>query len=202
MCHSRGFWDLYEGTGSRQGHRGSGRGRRGSRHHRRRHGFGFEFGPRGPRRGFFRPGEVRLALLSLLEEQAGHGYDLMRRLEKRSGGHYKASAGTVYPVLQQLEDEGLVTSETAEGKRVYTITEDGITELKGEQERIDRIWNRAGRWKEWEWSGGPEGVEIGVAIARVAKVAFKVVGRKPQDAEGVRRILEKTLDELRDLGRP
>lgn len=201
MCNSRVFWDFYDGGSSRHGQRGSGRGRRGSRHRRHRHGFGFDFGPRGPRRGFFRPGEVRLALLSLLEEQAGHGYDLMRRLEKRSGGHYKASAGTVYPVLQQLEDEGLVTSQSAEGKRVYTITEDGKLEIGEEKDRIERIWDRAGRWKEWEWSGGPEGVEIGVAIARVAKVAFKVVGRKPRHAEEVARILEKTLDDLRNVGR-
>ena len=80
-----------------------------------------DFGPRGgwrgPRRGFFRSGEVRLALLSLLAESPGHGYQLMKRLEKRSGGLYQASAGTIYPVLQQLEDEGLVRSHEEDGKR-------------------------------------------------------------------------------------
>ena len=89
-------------------------------------GFGFDlndfFGgggrggwSRGPRRGFFRSGEVRLALLSLLEQAPGHGYDLMKRLEERSGGLYQASAGTIYPVLQQLEDEGLVRSKAGHG---------------------------------------------------------------------------------------
>ena len=78
-------------------------------------GLGFDLGDffggpgarrHGPRRGSFRGGEVRLALLSLLDQAPGHGYDLMKRLEERSGGMYQASAGTVYPVLQRLEDEG------------------------------------------------------------------------------------------------
>ena len=64
-------------------------------------------------------GEVRLALLSLLEDGPKHGYQLMKDLEAKSGGLYRASAGATYPTLQQLEDEGLVTSEQAEGRRAY-----------------------------------------------------------------------------------
>ena len=60
---------------------------------------------------FFGPGEVRLALLSLLSERGRHGYDLMKRLEERSAGTYRASPGTVYPALQQLEDQGLAVSQ-------------------------------------------------------------------------------------------
>ena len=79
---------------------------------------------RHPWRGrFCGPGEVRLALLGLLAEGPRHGYELMGQLEERSGGVYRASAGTVYPTLQQLEDEGLATSETVEGRRVYRRAE-------------------------------------------------------------------------------
>ena len=56
---------------------------------------------RGPSRRFFRQGEVRLALLSLLGEELAHGYELIKRMEERSGGMYRASAGTVYPPLKR-----------------------------------------------------------------------------------------------------
>ena len=80
-------------------------------------GGGFPWG-RGGRWGrFFGPGEIRLALLSMLEGGPKHGYELMKELETKSGGIYKASAGAIYPALQQLEDEGMVTSDTAAGKR-------------------------------------------------------------------------------------
>ena len=65
-------------------------------------GVGIAFGSRGR---FFETGEVRLAMLSLLSEGAKHGYQLMKELEERSGGTYKASAGTIYPTLQQMEDD-------------------------------------------------------------------------------------------------
>jgi hypothetical protein len=86
---------------------------------------------RGPGRRFFGQGEVRLAVLSLLEDAPAHGYEIMKRLEERSGGMYKASAGTVYPVLQQLEDEDLVRSEEVQGKRVKARTMPSIRPSQG-----------------------------------------------------------------------
>lgn len=128
---------------------------------------------RGPKRGFFRSGEVRLALLSLLADEPGHGYELMKRLEERSGGLYRASAGTVYPVLQQLEDEGLVASIEEGGKRVYRITGEGRRVLAAEKETVDRIWRRAGRWREWGCHLGPDTVEVAAAVGRLTKTAFR-----------------------------
>ncbi len=91
------------------------------------------------------PGEVRLALLSLLADEPTHGYELMKRLEERSGGVYRASAGTIYPTLQQLEDEGQITSESVNGKRVYKLTEAGRGELKERDETVRQIWRRTRR---------------------------------------------------------
>src|SRR5215813_4068680 len=79
----------------------------------------------GARGRFFESGEVRLALLSLLNEGPKHGYQLMKEMSERSGGIYKASAGSVYPTLQQLEDEGMVEAEMQSGRRVYRLTETG-----------------------------------------------------------------------------
>ena len=54
-----------------------------------------------------------------------HGYQVIRELEARSGGRWRPSAGSVYPTLQQLEDEGLVRSEEVDGRRTYTLTDEG-----------------------------------------------------------------------------
>src|ERR1700737_1928450 len=106
------------------------------------------FGSWAPRSRFFGPGEVRLAILSLLSDGPRHGYELMKLLAQRSGGIYRASAGTIYPTLQQLEDEGLIAAEAQEGKRVFRITEEGRRELRLEDDVVERIWRRAKMWNE------------------------------------------------------
>src|SRR5690349_11374036 len=64
--------------------------------------------PRGGRRA--RRGDVRTAILALLNEKPAHGYDLIRELEERSNGMWQPSPGSMYPTLQMLEDQGLLTS--------------------------------------------------------------------------------------------
>src|SRR3990170_7725337 len=86
-------------------------------------GMGSMGGWRGGR-GRMRRGDIRTAILAVLTKSPGHGYDIMSRLQEKSGGMWRPSAGSVYPTLQQLEDEGLVTvAETpldgGGGKRVY-----------------------------------------------------------------------------------
>lgn len=154
---------------------------------------------RGPRRGFFRQGEVRIALLSLLAEEPGHGYELMKRLEERSGGLYRASAGTVYPVLQQLEDEGLVQVRADGGKKVYEITETGRDELRSKEERVERIWRRAKKWEEWGCRMGPDTIEVGSAIGRLTKTAFVVASASEEKAEQVLEVLRRSRKELEKL---
>lgn len=165
-------------------------------------GFGPE-GPRGrargPKRGFFRSGEVRLALLSLLDEAPGHGYDLMKRLEDRSGGLYKASAGTVYPVLQQLEDEGRVRAMEEDGKKVYHITDAGRAEVREADDRVSGIWSRADRWKEWGCRMGPDTVEVAMSVGRLAKSAFAAGSTTQETADQVVEILNRARREIDDL---
>ena len=87
----------------------------------------------------FAHGNLRLYLLSLLNETSMHGYELMQALDERFGGTYKPSAGTIYPRLAKLEDEGLVT-KLKEGRRaVYAITEAGRSELQARQQELDAI---------------------------------------------------------------
>jgi hypothetical protein len=77
---------------------------------------------RGPR---VRRGDVRSAILALLAEAPMHGYQVITELAERSGGEWRPSAGSVYPTLQQLEDEGLVRAQERDGRRVFELTEAG-----------------------------------------------------------------------------
>lgn len=77
----------------------------------------------------FSHGDLRLYLLSLLDESPRHGYDLMQALSDRTGGTYTPSAGTVYPRLAKLEEEGLVTKTVDGRKTVYEITDTGRAEV-------------------------------------------------------------------------
>lgn len=108
-----------------------------------RSGFGRGFGgfPGGPRGGGrMRRGDVRGLLLDALAEGPGHGYDLIGRLEGRSGGRWRPSPGSVYPTLQLLEEEGLLSSEDVDGKKVYSLTEAGQAAVAERAERGEDPW--------------------------------------------------------------
>ena len=102
---------------------------------------GGPFGPPGPfgwhvrggRGGPFpggraRRGDVRAAILALLAERPMHGYEMIQELGARTGGMWRPSPGSVYPTLQMLEDEGLITSQSTEGKRLFSLTDAGREE--------------------------------------------------------------------------
>lgn len=84
----------------------------------------------------FSHGRLRLYLLRLLDDGPKHGYELIRLLEERFLGLYAPSAGTIYPRLQRLEADGLVTHTAAGGRKVYEITESGRAELR---QRADEV---------------------------------------------------------------
>ena len=84
-------------------------------------------------------GNLRLYLLALLEERPRHGYELIQALSERFGGTYSPSAGTIYPRLSKLEEEGLVTKSTDGRKTVYEITDAGSAELDSRRHELDAI---------------------------------------------------------------
>jgi DNA-binding PadR family transcriptional regulator len=96
---------------------------------RSRHGYGRHEmrGGRGHGHGRHRVrrGDVRSAILALLDDRPMHGYEMIQELEERTGGRWTPSAGSIYPTLQLLEDEGLVTAEEVDGKRVFSLTDSG-----------------------------------------------------------------------------
>jgi DNA-binding PadR family transcriptional regulator len=87
----------------------------------------------------FRHGRLRLYLLRLLDEEPRHGYEVIRLLRDRFRGIYAPSPGTIYPRLARLEEEGLVTHDEENGRKVYRITEAGREELRNRGDELDEL---------------------------------------------------------------
>jgi DNA-binding PadR family transcriptional regulator len=141
---------------------------------------------------------VRIAILSLLSDKPRHGYELMKEMETRSGGSYRVSAGTMYPALQQLEDEGLIISDTKEGKRVYQLTDLGKAELERERATAENIWRRTSDWGDWgQWMiGGTLG-----PLMKAAVHAMKQASHDPEMRKRVEEIFDRTRRDLEDASR-
>ncbi|MBI3743696.1 MAG: PadR family transcriptional regulator [Chloroflexi bacterium] len=160
--------------------------------------------PWGPGGRFFDSGDVRLVLLGLIAEQPGHGYELMTRLTERLGGAYEPSAGSVYPVLQQLEDEGLVRSESDGGRKVYHATEEGAKQAKAHAEEVAEIWQRAKSRSEWGFMRHPHSAEVVRPAVRLLKAAVKASVKANGDPDVVNRlrsILETAQKDVEAVGK-
>jgi DNA-binding PadR family transcriptional regulator len=173
----------------RGGHRG--RGRRGS----------FPMGPDGPFGGPFggRPkvsrGDVRTAILYLLAEDAMHGYQIMQELSERTDGLWKLSPGSVYPTLQQLEDEGLVKAEQMDGKNIFHLTAEGQSKVEASTEAPP--WERFGAESDDGLIDLREtGFQVGAAVMQVARAGSDAQVAKAQAVlEETRRKIYKILGE-------
>lgn len=99
-------------------------------------------GWRGPRA---RRGDVRAAILAVLGEQPANGYQIIQAIADRSGGVWKPSPGSVYPTLQQLEDEGLVTATDEGGRRVFSLTDAGRAYLEEHPDEVAAPWEAMAR---------------------------------------------------------
>lgn len=156
-------------------------------------------GPRGPRRRgpMFGAGEVKFVILRLLKEKPRHGYEVIKALEEKMGGCYTPSAGTVYPTLQLLEDEGYVRAVEIEGKKVYHVTAEGERYLEEHRDLLDDIIDRV-RETVRDFTGGGMG-EVQGAFAHLAAVTFKRAWRRgPEDPalKRVAEILRKAADDI------
>ena len=90
----------------------------------------------------FQKGNLKYIILDLIKDKPRHGYDIIRELEEQSHGLYKPSPGVIYPTLQMLEEMGYAQSAEEEGKRVYSITEEGLKFLADKSDIADGVRNR------------------------------------------------------------
>jgi DNA-binding PadR family transcriptional regulator len=105
-----------------------------------RHGYGGHRGRHGGRRP---RGDVRAAILVLLDEEPRNGYGIMQEIEERSAGAWRPSPGSVYPVLQQLEDEGLVKPDESGERKLMALTDAGKEYVEGRREALGTPWDTA-----------------------------------------------------------
>lgn len=141
---------------------------------------------------------MRIALLALIAEEPRHGYDLMTEMETRSEGAYRPSPGSVYPNLQQLEDQGLIEAHKEAGKNVYTTTDAGKAEAAEQKELIDSIWSRAEEIGEWGPGSHPAAMEITRHVRQFAKEAFAAVTRRDIDPDRIREIIDRARKEIEE----
>ncbi len=173
-----GPWEWWMGSGGRG--RGRGRGRR--------------------RRQWFEAGDMKYVILKLLKDKPMHGYEVMKELEEHTHGCYKPSPGTVYPTLQWLEDEGLVSSEEVEGKKVYSITAAGQEFLDENKGTVEEIFDRVEEMLDSLLNDPMPDVtrQVGKLVGQV----YRTTWRWRDDEEKMRevaRVLERTIKELEEL---
>jgi DNA-binding PadR family transcriptional regulator len=131
-----------------------------------------------------RRGDIRLALLRALTDGPTHGYEVIRRLEERSGGLWRPSPGSVYPTLQMLEEQDLLRSHEEGGKRVFELTDAGRAEVE------------SGEGERFPWEGG-EGVSgrraLMAAVAQLALAAKQVqAAGQPEMVERATALIKQT----------
>jgi DNA-binding PadR family transcriptional regulator len=132
-----------------------------------------------------RHGDVRAALLFALEAGPAHGYELGQRLESASAGAWRPSPGSIYPTLQMLADEELVSSEERDGKRIYTLTRRGQAEAK----------ERGRRGEDTPWQAASEdpaerGLREALDAVRMAIKQIVLVGTAEQRASATAVLVE------------
>jgi DNA-binding PadR family transcriptional regulator len=200
--HDEAAWGPHEEEGWAPPHRGRGRGP-GPRRGRPGRPFGPPgFGPMGfpgfgpwlgeakfHRGRRVRRGDVRAAALALLAEEPRNGYQIIQEIAERSGGVWQPSPGSVYPALQQLEDEGLIQAETPEGgRRRYALTAEGREYVDTHADEVRAPWD------DVVGSVGSDAIEVRKLIGQLAMAAVQVVqaGTETQVAQA-----HKTLTDAR-----
>ncbi len=140
-----------------------------------------------------RRGDVRRAILSALLEGPAHGYEIMQRLEARSGGVWRPSPGSVYPTLQMLEDEGMVRAQVEDGTRTYDLTESGRASATAEDQG-------SGGWRPWE-GGGDENLRALIQGMGQTMVAVRQIAKTGTAAqiERANELVQRTRKELYQL---
>lgn len=137
-----------------------------------------------------RKGDVRAAVLRLLNESPMHGYQIIHEIDARSGGAWKPSPGSVYPTLQMLVDEGLLESKETKGRRTYSLTTTGVEVAAGEADK-PAPWETG-----FDRPTGPRGT-LAMSGVKIAKAAAEVarVG-SPEQMEKAAKLLDEAAKKL------
>jgi len=140
--------------------------------------------PRGPKAS---RGDVRAAILALLQEGPRNGYQIMSEIEERSGGAWRPSPGAVYPALQQLADEGLIAGEESAGRRTFTLTDAGRQYIEENPQRARAAWEAMAPDEPGEVPGlFVQAARLGGSIVQLAHAGT------PEQVRAAEQLLEET----------
>jgi DNA-binding PadR family transcriptional regulator len=144
--------------------------------------------PRGPKAG---RGDVRAAILALLQEGPLNGYQIMSEIAERSGGAWRPSPGAVYPALSQLADEGLIVGTESAGRRSYSLTDAGREYVEQNPEMARGAWESSAQQEAWQIPGlFAEAARLGGGIVQIAH------NGTPDQVRAAERLLERTRRDL------
>lgn len=162
-------------------------------------GRGFGPGPRrGPRGGrMFEKGDLKYVILDLISEKPSHGYELIQALEEKSRGLYSPSPGSVYPTLQLLEDLGHVSVEQRDGRKVYSVTDEGRKFLEENRQLVEDIWSRVGGG--WDPAMAAEMHEIRREVMGLGKRFGREMHGGQLDSDKLRRVREVISSAAREI---
>ncbi|MFB4394878.1 MULTISPECIES: PadR family transcriptional regulator [unclassified Pseudomonas] len=147
-------------------------------------------GERGPR--VFAPGDLKLLMLSMLAEQPGHGYDLIRQIESLFDGSYSPSPGVIYPTLNFLEEAELISGQAKGSKRLYVITDAGRQALDEQAVALDGVRMRIEVSKR-ALRGHDRPAEIHEAVGNLRHALHMHNGHwTPEEIQRVRDLLNET----------
>ena len=146
----------------------------------------------------FERGDLKFVILRLISKRPMHGYEVMKALEEESKGYYRPSPGSVYPTLQMLEDEGYVTVEEQKGKKIYSITEEGVAYLSENEDVVDEVFDRVEDFTDRFFGGDMRALSR--SFSKLAQLTFDQAfqwGADPEDLARMNEILEKAVEDMR-----
>jgi DNA-binding PadR family transcriptional regulator len=143
-------------------------------------------------------GDLKYVLLDLIKDKPRHGYEIIRALEEQSRGMYTPSAGVIYPTLQMLEEMGYASSNVLDGKRVYSITEEGLHFLEKREKVAAEIKNQMN--KSWNSTNMGEMMELMADMRKISQlVGQEFRNADPEKRKRLREVLVRTYSELKKI---
>ncbi|PZF82851.1 PadR family transcriptional regulator [Jiangella anatolica] len=180
--HGSGPWDMFFGSGGRGPWGGppwAGGGPWG----------GPPWARRGPKA---RRGDIRAAILGVLADRPMNGYQMIQEIAERSGGVWRPSPGSIYPTLQQLEDEGLVRAEEDNGRRVYRLTAEGEEYVQAHAAEVNAPWESMSANAEDDDTAG-----LRPLVGQTAQALWQIMATGSQDQQArAREVLADTRRKL------
>ena len=146
----------------------------------------------------FQKGDLKYVILELIKDTPRHGYDIIRELEEQSYGTYKPSPGVIYPTLQMLEEMGYTSSVEQEGKRVYSITDEGHQFLEKKKNVANGVKDQIKR--RWSFKNIGKMVNVMREYHALENLLSRGVrGQDPEKMQRIRDILVQAYDDIESI---